>query len=111
MTKVTLYYKGDILWRFKVHGHADYAQHGEDVVCAAISMLTINTVNAIELYTQEPYEALGVDSTKGLFDIAFPNRKLGQYEKDSELLLKSMILGLRTIQETYGEKYIQIRTK
>ncbi|PHV71494.1 ribosomal-processing cysteine protease Prp [Sporanaerobium hydrogeniformans] len=111
MTKVTLYYKDDLLWRFKVDGHAGFAVHGEDIVCAAISMLTINTINAISLYTKEPYTELSMDSKRGLLDIAFPNRKLGRYEEESELLLKSMVLGLKTIQETYGEKYIQIRTK
>ena len=31
----------------EVKGHAGYAKRGEDIVCAAISVLTINTINSI----------------------------------------------------------------
>ena len=37
---------------FKALGHAGYSENGQDVVCAAVSVLTINTVNAIEIFTQ-----------------------------------------------------------
>ena len=47
---------------FKALGHAGYSENGQDVVCAAVSVLTINTVNAIEIFTQN--EASLVDVYK-----------------------------------------------
>ena len=38
---------------FQTEGHAEYADPGQDIVCAAASVLIINTMNAIELYTED----------------------------------------------------------
>ena len=38
---------------FDCKGHAGYANYGEDVICAGVSALVINTVNAISRYTQK----------------------------------------------------------
>ena len=49
MTTITIYksdkgsYKG-----FTCKGHAGSAMSGKDIVCAAISILVINTVNSLE---------------------------------------------------------------
>ena len=58
MTRITIYrdsesseYRG-----FCVEGHADYADKGEDIVCAAISMLSVHTQNAIEKYCNDPFD-------------------------------------------------------
>ncbi len=111
MTKVTFYQKDEHVYRFRVDGHASFAEHGEDVVCAAISMLTINTLNAIESYTDEPFKELCINQKKGIIDVEFPRRKAGEYAPEAELLIKSMILGLETVKEMYGEKYINILNK
>ena len=92
-------------------GHAGYAEHGEDIVCAAVSTLTINTLNAIEAFTNEPMKQLAFDQRTGHIDYVFTRRKEGKYDQEAELLLKTMILGLESIKEMYGEKYIQIQNK
>ncbi|NEW63267.1 ribosomal-processing cysteine protease Prp [Granulicatella sp. zg-ZJ] len=33
---------------FEITGHAQFAEHGEDIVCAAVSALAITTCNGIE---------------------------------------------------------------
>nr|WP_302599291.1 ribosomal-processing cysteine protease Prp [uncultured Cellulosilyticum sp.] len=109
MIKVKLYQRDLHVYRIMLDGHAGYAEHGEDIVCAAVSMLVINTVNSIELFTSEPIKARQVDNERGLMDIEFPGRKSGEFNPDAELLIKSMINGLETVREMYGEKYIQIQ--
>jgi len=37
---------GDICG-FEMDGHAGFAEYGQDIVCAALSMLSINTINSI----------------------------------------------------------------
>ena len=34
-------------------GHAGYADAGSDIICAAVSVLVFNTLNAIESYTDD----------------------------------------------------------
>lgn len=101
MITVTIYqnhsgqYKG-----FHCIGHAQYAAYGEDIVCAGVSVLVINTLNAIEAFTQETFDAK-TDQKSGLIDIRF-RQSIGH---DAKLLLDTMILGLQDIQDKYGTDY------
>ena len=44
-------YKG-----FSCIGHSGYAEQGEDIVCAAISVLVINTINSLDELTGERFK-------------------------------------------------------
>ena len=111
MIKVTLYQKDNHVYRLHYEGHAGYAEHGSDIVCAAVSILTLNTLNAIEQFTDEPMKQLAYSEEKGLIDVEFPRRKSGEFEPEAELLIRTLILGLIDTKEMYGEKYIQILKK
>ena len=111
MIRVTLYQKDNHVYRLHLEGHAGYANHGNDIICAAVSMLTINTLNAIEQFTDEPIKQLAYSEKKGLIDVEFPRRKSGEFEPEAELLIRTLILGLINTKEMYGEKYIQILKK
>jgi len=67
-------------------------------------VLTINTVNAIEIFTQNE-ASLVSDDEQGLIDY----RISGRPTKETTLLLKAMILGLEEMadDENY-EKYIDL---
>ncbi len=41
---------------FDVEGHAGFAKTGNDIVCAAVSMLVQNTINCIEAFTGDSFE-------------------------------------------------------
>ena len=49
---------------FRMNGHAEYAEYGQDIVCAAVSALVINTINSIEQYTEDSFES-SVDPETG----------------------------------------------
>jgi uncharacterized protein YsxB (DUF464 family) len=93
---------------FVSEGHAEYDVPGKDLVCAAVSAVTVGTVNSIEALT-------GVvaisEMKKGLLDITIP--ELPESEKfkanQVQLLLESMVVMLQTIQESYSD-YIKIDT-
>ena len=85
---------------FRCIGHAGYANSGEDIVCAGVSALVINTLNAIEAFTDEKFQAR-TEQRSGLIEVHFQN-PVGH---DTELLLKTMILGLQDIQNNYGTEY------
>ena len=48
---------------FQTEGHAEYADPGQDIVCAAASVLIINTMNAIELYTEDAFSVFSDEET------------------------------------------------
>ena len=35
---------------FKAHGHAGFSEEGQEIVCAAVSVLKINTMNDFEKF-------------------------------------------------------------
>lgn len=97
-------YKG-----FSADGHAEYADPGEDIVCAAVSVLTTNTINAIETFTDDEisYET---DDGYLKFEIS------GKISQESQLLLNAMMLGLQSIEKSYGtddegNQFISIQTE
>lgn len=48
MTTVTFYRSDDTVWGFSSVGHSGYAEEGGDIICAAISSMSLLVVNAIE---------------------------------------------------------------
>ncbi len=85
-------------------GHADYAEYGQDIICSAVSALTLNMANSVEAFTDDPFEGQ-VDEEKGGFTFHFT----GTVSRESKLLMDSLILGITNIRETYGNEYINIR--
>ncbi|MBE6677495.1 MAG: ribosomal-processing cysteine protease Prp [Ruminococcaceae bacterium] len=48
MVTASFYGRGAAYTGFKVQGHAGFAPAGQDIVCAAVSAMTMLTVNLIE---------------------------------------------------------------
>ncbi|MFC5447249.1 ribosomal-processing cysteine protease Prp [Paenibacillus aestuarii] len=93
---------------FVVEGHAEYDVPGKDLVCAAVSAITVGTCNSIESIT-------GVipihEMEPGLLDVTFPEQAQAVAETWSQvqLILESMLVMLQTIEVNYGD-YITIET-
>ncbi|MBR1599033.1 MAG: ribosomal-processing cysteine protease Prp [Lachnospiraceae bacterium] len=103
MITVTILKKNDLIVGAQVEGHAEFAKKGKDIVCSAVSMLYINLVNSLESFTQDGKEVNG--SRK----INFENVILKNMPSDeAELLLRSFHLGITTIEQKYGKRYIEI---
>ena len=49
MTKVVFFKSGDSYWGFEEQGHSGFAASGNDIVCSAISAMTMLVINAIEV--------------------------------------------------------------
>ena len=103
MIKVCFYSKDNSYFGFKVSGHANYGCCGKDVVCAGVSALVINTINSIEKFTEDNTVTEEFQSGLVKFKIS------GKVSPESKLLLRSLRLGLCSIYEEYGNKYIRIR--
>ena len=92
MIRIQLYKSGDDFLGFECKGHAG-ADDGEyDLICNSVSVLTINTANAIESLT---YLKVMLSSPK---------------DHDAQLLIKAMVLGLEQIAGNYPD-YIRIQKR
>ncbi|MCR5748263.1 MAG: ribosomal-processing cysteine protease Prp [Lachnospiraceae bacterium] len=88
---------------FRVSGHAFFADAGKDIICAAVSMLTINTINAIESFCDDKADVT-VDKEKGFIEAILS----GDPGEGSKLLLKTFHLGVTSIENKYGSSYVKV---
>ena len=107
MIDITIYQSNDKITRIKSKGHAGYADNGQDIVCAAVSVLMINTFNSVDRFTFDRLEISSMDEEDGVMDITFPK----EYSHDTKLLLDSLILGLKEITKEYGASFISLNFK
>ncbi|MBE6668654.1 MAG: ribosomal-processing cysteine protease Prp [Ruminococcaceae bacterium] len=49
MTEILFYRHNGKFWGFKENGHTGYASAGEDILCSALSAMTMLVVNACEI--------------------------------------------------------------
>ena len=53
----------------EVKGHAGYDEYGKDIVCAAVSVLTVNMANSVEKFTDDGLRAVWMKRQVSLFFI------------------------------------------
>ncbi|MCR5487102.1 MAG: ribosomal-processing cysteine protease Prp [Lachnospiraceae bacterium] len=104
MITVTISRSGEEITGFEVRGHALFDKPGKDVVCAAVSILTINTVNSVEAFLPEELAEVVSDREAGLIRFRFKGRP----SEKAGLLMDSYLLGLRGIEEKHG-KYLKVK--
>ena len=108
MINVTIFKDSSDMYRgFSLVGHAGYAESGSDIICAAVSMLSTNAVNSIEKLTGDKI-SYNVDEDTGLLSMSFSDKVISN---ESKLLVDSLIIGLESIRESYGDTYIKISYK
>lgn len=88
---------------FHCIGHAEYADPGEDIICAAVSVLVINTINSVEHLVHDEFD-LVTEQESGLVDFSLKDG----YSSESLLLIQSLVLGLQGIQKNYGTEYMML---
>ena len=85
------------------NGHADYAEKGQDIICAAVSALIVNTVNSVETLTED---LIISEAGDGYVYFSFPNGY-----SESTALCKITFAGLESIRRDYGAQYLEIAFK
>lgn len=99
MTEALLFRSRGRLVGFECRGHAGAGESGQDIVCSAVSALTITTINGlIELLKL----SCAVDTDDGRLYCMLDSEVNGNELEKAELLLETMALGLRSIAEEYG---------
>ena len=106
MTTVVISKDRDGLYKgFYCMGHAGYAKRGKpDILCSAISALTIGTANALE-------ELGNVDLTSSV------NEETGFLKCDFKsvlsekciFLMDALVLSLTNLSREYGEQFLQVK--
>lgn len=81
---------------FDVIGHAGYAPHGQDIVCAAVSALLQTFLMSVDKYTADEIKSV-ISSGNAVI------RYKGNLSKESRLLADSFFCGVKAIADTYPD--------
>jgi uncharacterized protein YsxB (DUF464 family) len=105
MTKVTVGYRDSIV-SLEADGHAGYASHGEDIVCAAISVLMQTAVNSLEAVAGLEYFIYEADES-GYMYIELPASMNEAKAHDADVIFRTVLTGLEGIADAYP-KHIKL---
>jgi uncharacterized protein YsxB (DUF464 family) len=97
-----------LIQSFSMSGHALFANHGSDIVCAGASAVSFGAINAIHELTGITPEI--EQGEEGFLNCRLPDHISKSVQDNIQLLLEGMVISLQTIEEQYGE-YIKITFK
>ena len=80
MTTITFYKTGGFYYGFEEQGHTGYGESGEDILCSALSSMTMLLINAIEVSYDSVVDYTIDEETTDIRVIA--KSALPKYEKD-----------------------------
>ena len=103
MINACLFRKDSRLSGFELSGHADSGEYGQDIVCAVLS---INTINSLEKLAGVVLEKELDDLNGGFMKVSVDDSDLD--DPKVQLLLESLELGVRDIEISYHE-YIHVK--
>ena len=104
MITVTVTRSGQRITKITAGGHALYDEPGSDIVCAAVSALMINTANSLEQFTDDDLVIEEDPENGGYLSIALE----GEISDEADLLMRSLLLGLESIQQNYTESFLSV---
>lgn len=109
MINISIEKTGDFISTIHVQGHSGYSEAGSDIICSAVSTLVQNCEKGLKelLNINTRYV---VDTKKPYLSISLPNNLEKQKLHDADILLKSTMLGLCDLADSYP-KYISIKEK
>ena len=95
MTRLVVFKDGEHYSGFECTGHSGYAQQGEDIVCASVSVLLETLVSSIQDLTEDEIS----------YDINYGDARLTYKDlsEKSRTLIDSFFIGCCGIVECYPE--------
>ncbi|PAB60989.1 ribosomal-processing cysteine protease Prp [Anaeromicrobium sediminis] len=95
----------NVIYGYEITGSTGYAEYGEDIVASGISTIAQNTLNSIKVFTDDKLEEkVDVEYLKCIL----PNMKNNDGSQEANVLLNSAVLGLYSIQVSYGSEFITV---
>ncbi len=94
---------------YEITGHADAGEYGNDIVCAAVSVLAISTVNGIDSLAGVKPIVKSNEDEGGYLYVELPSNSTQEQSNIIQILLENLLLGMQSVQEQYND-YIQLET-
>ena len=114
MTKIVFFRSGGVFYGFDEHGHTGYGHAGDDILCAALSAMTMLVINTVEVAYASDVE---YSVNEGATHIMVRSKAaLLEYEEDERKryavsgLFESYFYQLNELREEYYD-YLDVEVK
>lgn len=113
MIEVNIYRgNGNVIKRFKIHGHSNFAPYGEDIVCAAVSILSYTILKSLVdvCNLNEDEISYRVDEETGFLDLRI---LIHEYDKriiTTQVVFETFVVGIKSLVESYP-KYVTLENR
>ncbi len=94
---------------FEMSGHAQFAEHGKDLVCAGASAVSFGAVNAVSELCKLTLD-IEQSGERGYLFVALPTNCSAHQKQRAQLIFEAMVVSLQTIEREY-HKFIKIKRK
>ncbi len=109
MTIVTIEKCGNSIKRVTCDGHTNYGEHGEDIVCSALSSIVQTALMGIMMIAGVNAKTKRVDED-GFLSIEIPDDISADQQHDTDVILNTMLLGVSDLNEGFSD-YIELEVK
>ena len=110
MTDIYIFKKKDLYYGFEMDGHADFSKEN-DILCASLSILSMNTPNSIEKICSIDSKDLNLEVRDGYLKMMIDIEKFDETKiRDIQTIIKTFEVGIISLKEEYN-KYIEIYYK
>jgi uncharacterized protein YsxB (DUF464 family) len=87
------------IWKFSIKGHAGYAEHGKDIVCAGVSAIAYTALGAL----QELAGIRNFTEKSGSIECKIPKDISQDAKFKAGIILDAMTIGFKQIEQEYGD--------
>ncbi|MFO8070153.1 MAG: ribosomal-processing cysteine protease Prp [Alkalibacterium sp.] len=101
--------EGSKIMSVEMSGHAEAGPYGNDIVCAAVSALSIGTVNSLSEIAEIPVDVISANDSGGYLKFTLPTDLTQKQMETGQILMKSLYLSLKSTEEEYNE-YLRINS-
>jgi len=109
MTTVTVETRSGKICLVECDGHTGYGEHGEDIVCAALSsivqtaLLGLFSVAGVDVDVER-------DDEEGYLRMELPKTLSARQREAADIILETMMLGIRDLREGFSD-FIELEVK
>ncbi len=104
MIKVRIFRdKSNYIKKYTISGHANFDEHGKDIVCAAISVLSQTALISLVKVCGLKEESIdySINHKTGFLDVNLPRNIDKPILENTQIVLNTMIIGIKSVIESY----------
>ncbi|QSX06354.1 ribosomal-processing cysteine protease Prp [Sedimentibacter sp. zth1] len=106
MTRVTIHKTNDRIVGFIIDGHTGFANSGEDIVCASVSLLATTVINSLNIVAKIDEKDINfyIDEELGFLSLDTKN----SINDKSDVIYNTFLVGIQLLIQDYSD-YITLK--